>query len=254
MLTSSIRSFTLSFFVVLAAAAWQVAPAAQSGDKQDPAKTPPAKTDPTKAAPAKAAPAATAWRGDPYMLTTDALTGEPLGPIEKQVKIDVDGREFRFANQANADKFKADPQKAIAAVDEKMIRDQKPFYPLDTCLVSGEKLDSNAVDIVYLNRLIRLSNKDHVTELRKDPSKYIEKLDQAVIAKQGPKYSAKTCPVSTEALGGEMGPPVDYVVGNRLVRLCCPKCKKQIADDPLKYVHAMDRKSEAPAGEPKKPG
>jgi hypothetical protein len=60
--------------------------------------------------------------------------------------------------------------------------------------------------------------------------------------------------VSSEALGGESGPPVDYVVGNRLVRLCCPKCKKQIADDPLKYVHATERKSDAPAAEPKKPG
>jgi len=237
MYTRSIRSLTLSSLVVLAAASWQVAPAAQSGDKPDSAR---------------AAPSAGAWKGDPYMLPTDALTGDPLGPIEKQVKIEVEGREFRFANRENADKFKADAQKSIAAVDEKMIRDQKPFYPLEICLVSDEKLGADAVDIVYLNRLVRLSNRDHVTTLRKDPAKYIEKLDQAVIAKQGPKYAAKTCPVSSEPLGGEMGPPVDYVVGNHLVRLCCKKCKKQIENDPLKYVHSTERKSDT-GTEPKKP-
>ena len=106
MYTRSIRSRTLSSLVVLAAASWQVAPAAQSGDKPDSAR---------------AAPSAGAWKGDPYMLPTDALTGDPLGPIEKQVKIEVEGREFRFANRENADKFKADAQKSIAAVDEKMI-------------------------------------------------------------------------------------------------------------------------------------
>jgi len=234
----SVRLVALSSFVVLAAAPWQAARAVQSGDK------PPES--------AKAAPSARPWKGDPYMLPTDAMSGEPLGPIEKQVKIDVDGREFRFANQANADKFKADAQKYIAAVDEKMIREQKPFYPLDTDLVSDEKLGADAVDIVYLNRLVRLANKDQVTALRKDAAKYIEKLDQAVIAKQGPKYAAKTCPVSSEALGGEMGPPVDYVIGNHLVRLCCKNCKKDLVADPLKYLSNPDKKNDTEA-QPKKP-
>jgi YHS domain-containing protein len=214
-------------------------------------------TPPGKAAEApKPASTAGAWKGDPYLLAVDPVTGEPLGPIEKQVKIENDGRELRFANRENADKFQADPKKYLAAVDEKIVRDQKPFYPLDTCVVSGDKLGADAVDLVYKNRLVRLSSREHEATFRKDPAAYVEKLDRAVIAKQGPAYVAKTCPVSSEKLGGEMGDPVDYVIGNRLVRLCCNDCRADLDKDPLKYLRVPERKNETPSKpeEPRKDG
>lgn len=188
------------------------------------------------------------WKGDPYTLPTDAVSGEPLGPIEKQVRIEHEGRDLRFATLENADKFKADPKKYLAAVDAKMISDQKPVYPLEVCLVTGEKLGAGAVDFVYKNRLVRLSSKDHEAAFLKDSVKYIEKLDAAVIAKQGPAYVAKSCAVSGEELGG-MGKPVDYVVGNRLIRMCCKGCKGDVVKDPMKYLSFPDRKNETEAEE-----
>ena len=185
------------------------------------------------------------WKGDPYLLPTDAVTGEALGPIEKQVVLQHEGREFRFAKKENADAFKTSPQKYIAAVDEKMVRQQLSFYPLDTCIVSGDKLGADAVNVVFKNRLVRFAKKEHEQTFLKDPGAYIAKLDQAVIAKQAPTYVPKTCPVSGDKLGGDMGKPIDVVIGNRLVRLCCNDCKKDIAKDPLKYLSATSGDSKA---------
>jgi hypothetical protein len=41
--------------------------------------------------------------------------------------------------------------------------------------------------------------------------------------------------VSGEKLGG-MGAPVDMVVKNHLIRLCCAGCKKAVLKDPDKYL------------------
>ncbi|MFN0008497.1 MAG: hypothetical protein ACKVXR_11395 [Planctomycetota bacterium] len=229
MCTRSIFSIALPVFVVTLAAPLRPSDAAQE-------KTPPA-----------SAPTAT-WKGDPYTLATDAVSGEALGPIEKQTKIDHEGRELRFATKENAEKFKADPKKYLAAVDAKMIADQKTVYPLDTCLVTGDKLGAGAVDIVYKNRLVRLSSKEHEAKFLEDPVKSIQKLDSAVAAKQGPTYAAKKCAVTDEDLGS-MGKPFDYVVGNRLIRLCCKGCKSDVMKDPMKYLTFPDRKNATEAGE-----
>ena len=178
------------------------------------------------------------WKGDPYLLAVDPVSGATLGPIEKQVVVQHEGRELRFATQENADAFKAKPEKFLLAVDEKIVRAQLPLYPLDTCVVSGRKLGEvgEPDNFVYKNRLVRLSTKDGELAFLQDPKKYIDKLDAAVIAKQGPSYGMKTCPVSGEKLDGEMGAPVDYVIGNRLVRLCCKDCKEKLLKDPLKFL------------------
>lgn len=243
MSTRWISRIAFTAFVLSLAAPLRSSEAASLG--QDPAAKPP------PVEPGQPAQSQGVWKGDPYSLPTDPVSGETLGPIEKQVRIEHDGRELRFASQENADKFKADPKKYLAAVDAKIVVDQKPFYPLETCLVSNEKLGSGVVDLVYKNRLVRLSSRDHEATFLKDPAKYVAQLDAAVIAKQGPTYVAKTCAVSNEALG-EMGKPVDYVVGNRLIRMCCKGCKGDVVKDPMKYLAFPDRKNETEA-QPKEP-
>jgi YHS domain-containing protein len=182
------------------------------------------------------------FKGDPYILETDAVSGEKLGPIEKQVVIDYEGRELRFANEENVKTFRADPAKYLAKVDEAMVKQQLPFYPLEMCPVSGKKLGEmgESMNLIYKNRLVRFCCPDCKAEFLKDPSKYIAKLDAAVVAAQSKKYAAKTCVVSDETFGGEMGEPVDYVIGNRLVRLCCDGCIKKLRKDPLKFLAMID--------------
>jgi hypothetical protein len=69
----------------------------------------------------------------------------------------------------------------------------------------------------------------------------VAKADEAaVIAKQSPTYPLKTCVVSGEALGGDMGAPVDYVYQGRLVRFCCKGCIKKFNAEPEKFLKMID--------------
>lgn len=59
-------------------------------------------------------------------------------------------------------------------------------------------------------------------------------------------YPANFCVVSEDKLGGDMGPPVDYVYKaegkpDRLVRFCCKDCVKDFSKDPEKYLGALDK-------------
>ncbi|MCC7169799.1 MAG: hypothetical protein IT459_05070, partial [Planctomycetes bacterium] len=121
-------------------------------------------------------PAKSARVGDVYLLDIDAVDAKPLGPIGAQIVRLHEGREFRFSSKTNADAFEVAPAKYIAAVDAKMVAQQRGDYPLETCLVSGEKL------------------------------------------------------------GGEMGDPIDYIYGNRLVRFCCKGCIGKFGKDSKKFL------------------
>lgn len=209
---------------------------------------------PTAAAPAATQPAADAQAaaplGDPYPLNTDPVTGEELSA--KPVVVEHDGREFRFASKENAATFEADPKRYIEAVDQKMIDGQLPYYPLTTCPVSGEGLGSmgEPVDVVYGNRLVRFCCNGCVGDFKKDPAPVMAKLDEAVIAKQKEAYPLDTCPISGAKLG-TMGEPVDVVVANRLVRLCCDGCESKVRANPAKVLDTIDAawaKSEATPG------
>lgn len=190
---------------------------------------------------------ATQFKGDPYLLDTDPVSGAKLGPIESQVIVEHEGRELRFASQQSADKFKTDPAKYLADVDKKLVAQQKPFYALHTCPVSGEKLGGmgEPVDFLFKDRLVRLCCPSCKGTFLEDPTKYVAELDAAVIAAQSKVYAPKTCVVSGREFGGEMGEPIDYVIGNRMVRLCCTGCIKKLRKDPLKYLALLDKPAKA---------
>jgi hypothetical protein len=46
----------------------------------------------------------------------------------------------------------------------------------------------------------------------------------------------KECPVSHEAIGGEMGPGKTVVYKGKAVTLCCGGCVKKFAKDPAKFL------------------
>ncbi|MDX9974445.1 MAG: hypothetical protein RBU21_15780, partial [FCB group bacterium] len=49
-----------------------------------------------------------------------------------------------------------------------------------------------------------------------------------------------TCLVSGDKLDGSDGEPVEYVTGNRLVRLCCKGCIKEFEKTPDKFLDKLD--------------
>ena len=70
------------------------------------------------------------------------------------------------------------PLAGVAA--EKKADKLKP-YPLKTCAVSGEKLDSMGKPYLftYKDREIKFCCKDCVKDFKKDPDKYIKKIEEA---------------------------------------------------------------------------
>ncbi|MGF1573779.1 MAG: hypothetical protein ACFCU1_12005 [Sumerlaeia bacterium] len=67
--------------------------------------------------------------------------------------------------------------------------------------------------------------------MRANPTKYIEILNQAVIDQQTQTYPLETCAISGQPLDS-MGGPIDVVIANQLVRICCAGCKKKVEADP----------------------
>jgi hypothetical protein len=138
----------------------------------------------------------------------------------------------------------------MATLDAKIVKDQSPLYPLKSSVVTGKDLPEKPVDFVYANRLVRLGAESEKAAFLKDAKKHLAALDKAVVEKQGKEYPLAKCPVSGEALGGDMGAPVDTVVAGRLVRLCCSSCLKAVEKDPAKYIAMVDA---AQKGEKAKP-
>ena len=61
-------------------------------------------------------------------------------------------------------------------------------------------------------------------------------------------YPLKTCVVSDEKFGGEMGDPYVFTHEGREVKLCCKGCLDDFKKDAAKYVKKMEaaEKKEAP--------
>ncbi|MDB6122456.1 MAG: hypothetical protein JWQ71_1449 [Pedosphaera sp.] len=72
-------------------------------------------------------------------------------------------------------------------------------------------------------------------------------------AKKSDKYPLKTCVVSDEKLGGDMGEPYVFTYkdkkikddSGREVRLCCKSCLKDFNKEPAKYIKKIDEAEKA---------
>lgn len=117
----------------------------------------------------------------------------------------------------------------------------KADYPLDFCIISGEKLGSmgDPVKYDYKGREIQFCCGGCVAAFEKDPESYLKTMDSAIIAAQKESYPMDVCVVSGEELGGDMGAPVDYVYHNQLVRFCCNACTRQFEKNPEKYLQKL---------------
>lgn len=210
----------------------------------------PAPAQSTKDAPPTAQKPADAKRtGDPYPLATCPISGGKLGSMGKPIVKLYDGREVRFCCASCPPKFEKDLAKSLSTLDDAIIKDQSPLYPLMTSLVTGKDLPEKPYEFVYGNRLVRLGSETEKADFLKDAAKHLAALDAAVIAAQKKTYPLKTCPVSDEGLG-EMGEPVDMVLAGRLVRLCCEGCAKDLEKNPAKFIAMVDA---ARAGTPLTP-
>lgn len=179
-------------------------------------------------------------KGDPYPLTTCAVSGQPLGSMGDPVIMEIQGREIRLCCAACKPKLENDTAAVLRKVDEKIIEDQTPFYPLTKCLVTNEPLFDGdkfiGVNIVFRNRLVRVKHEAAAERFRANPQRLLEELDKAVIKAQLDRYPLEMCAVLEQSALGSMGDPVQRVVANRLVQFCCAGCLPKFEKDPMAYL------------------
>lgn len=182
--------------------------------------------------------------GDAYTLGTCPISGEELGGMGDPIVKVYHGREVRFCCKMCIGKFEKNMAEGWKKIDAQIIKAQLPYYPLGTCIVSGEALGSeemgDPINYVYNNRLVRFCCKGCIKDFKADPEAFIEKLDAAVIAKQLEDYPLDTCLVGGGELGS-MGKPFQIVSGNRLVQFCCKGCLPEFEKDTNKFIAKLDK-------------
>ncbi|GEM_PF-275374 len=123
--------------------------------------------------------------------------------------------------------------------DDAVIAAQAPFYPLNTCVVSGEELGSmgDAIPVVADGRLFQVCCKGCIKKVHAETATFAEKLDAAVIAQQGAHYPLTTCPFSGNDLGERS---ISVVSNGRLIKVCCKDCAAKAEADPSSILPKLD--------------
>lgn len=173
----------------------------------------------------------------PYTLP-DCPVGGPLGSMGDPIVKVYDNREVRFCCAGCIEEFEGNKSKYWGEIDEKIVEQQLMHYPIDTCIVTGEKLGADAVNHVHNNRLIRLASADAAAAFKADPKKHLDALDKRIIESQLPEYPMDNCPVGGPL--GSMGDPVNFIHMNRLVRFCCSACEDSLVANPAEYMAKLD--------------
>lgn len=134
-----------------------------------------------------------------------------------------------------------------------------PAYPVDYCVVSGEKLGGmgDPVKYDYKGRTVMFCCGGCIKKFEAEPAKYIAVLDAAVAdaapAKAKPTTTVDTtkaksatrltaldwCIVSGETLG-DMGKPIAYEWKDREMDFCCKSCVKIFEKQPVAYLARLD--------------
>ena len=60
-------------------------------------------------------------------------------------------------------------------------------------------------------------------------------------------YPLKTCLISKEELGGDMGQPIVLNYKGQEMKFCCGSCVAKFKKDPEKYLKELDEASKMPA-------
>lgn len=106
-------------------------------------------------------------------------------------------------------------------------------YPLATCVVSGKRLEEDAVTFVTNGRTFRTCCADCQRTIEQDSELWGRQVDATNIKGQLLSYPMTTCVVSGRALGANS---VTAMHEDTLVRFCCNGCKDTFTKAPTTYL------------------
>lgn len=178
--------------------------------------------------------------GDLYYFDTCPQCGTMLGARGDAIERVYASRQIRFCEQACVESFEANFAANLDKLDQRMIEDQRAYYPLQTCIVTGKPLGTSSVEFVCRNRLIRVADPAARKQFEADPETYWRTLNEAAIAMHGPTYIVEKCPVQGTKLEGSPSGATTVVIANRIVRTCCRDCAKIVRSRPSHFLPLID--------------
>lgn len=183
-------------------------------------------------------------------------SGADAGSMGKATRRVINGVDVTFCCPPCIKPYEANYEEYREKIGNQIVLLELPYYPTDRCIVSGKKLgeETDAIDYVLGNRLVRLENRACIEQLNAEPAKYNQRLDYAIKEAERKDYPLETCIVGGGPLNPDK-PPVEVVVGNRLMKLCCGGCKAKIRETPYVYVAKINEAwAEAASSKDDKPG
>lgn len=114
-----------------------------------------------------------------YPLDTCVITGKKLGSMGDPVQLLFDGTLVQLCCSGCTKRATANAAAMVQKVREAAFLAQSKTYPLQTCIVSDEKLDDEAVQVMFGTTLVRFCCKKCAAAFEKDPAKYIGKFHPA---------------------------------------------------------------------------
>jgi hypothetical protein len=113
-----------------------------------------------------------------YPLTTSVVSGVPLG--ERPLDWFWGNRLVRLADASEKERFLAQPDRYIEALDAACIARQAPAYAFAKCPVQGDILPGDEVeDVVVANRMVRVCCHRCVDSVGNRPVQYLAVVDYA---------------------------------------------------------------------------
>jgi hypothetical protein len=178
-------------------------------------------------------------QGDRYYLGTCATCDSVLGSRGEAVERVIARRDLRFCRESCSEAFERNVDASVRRLDGVMADDQRPHYPITTCIVSGRSLGDAPVEVVLGNRLFRVHSARERAALLADPDRVLRELDEACLNAQSPTYAMPDkCPVQGDILDSDT--PIDIVIANRMVRVCCMRCVRVVRARPSQYLAMID--------------
>jgi YHS domain-containing protein len=118
-----------------------------------------------------------------YPLSTCPVSGEALGSMDEVINVVHGTRLVRLCCKGCKKGFAKAPAKHMAMIDAALIEAQKASYPLTTCLVSGKTIEGDGFNMLHGTQLTRFCCGDCAAKFKKEPTKYVAKLNSAKMKK-----------------------------------------------------------------------
>lgn len=112
-------------------------------------------------------------------------------------------------------------------------------YTLDHCIVSGAKFETQAPVVkLYDGREVRFCSTACSAKFEAAKDAFLKKLDEEMIARQKADYPTVQCVSMPD---DKIDEDLDFILNNRLFRVCCEDCVDDIKKDPAKYTAEVDK-------------